>query len=118
MWLNRSTTASRAASVCAVRSPKFWLGLLSTMTTATELNGSRCSRVSDGLASASTTSASASVRIAAPRLREMKSSEENRHAAAIAAHNSAALMRGANATPRFNTLSYCPNRSSNAGTCT
>ena len=70
MWLSRSTTAARAASVCCVRSPKLWLGLLSTTTTATELSGSRCSRVSDGLASASTISASASVRIAAPRLRE------------------------------------------------
>ena len=46
----------RAASVCALRSPKFWLGLLSTMTAATEGIGSRSSRVSDGLASASTIS--------------------------------------------------------------
>ena len=106
MWRSRSTTAARAASVCWVRSPKLWLGLLSTTTTATEFSGSRCSRVSDGLASASTIKASASVRIAAPRLRDTKSSTENRHAAAIAAHNSGALMRGANATPRFNALSY------------
>ena len=41
------------------RSPNSWLGLLSTTTTATEVSGSRSSRVSDGLASASTNSASA-----------------------------------------------------------
>ena len=63
-------SAARAASVCFARSPKFWLGLLSTTTTATEVSGSRSSRVSDGLASASTSSASASARTSAPRLRD------------------------------------------------
>ena len=57
---SRSATALRASSVCCVRLPKFWLGLLSTTTTATELSGWRSSRVSDGLESASTISASAS----------------------------------------------------------
>ena len=37
--LSRSTSVSRVCSVCRVRSPKFWLGLLSTMTAATEGNG-------------------------------------------------------------------------------
>ena len=37
MRLNRPTMAARASSVCRMRSPKFWLGLLSTTTTATEL---------------------------------------------------------------------------------
>ena len=72
MRLSRSTSVARAASVCAVRSPKFWLGLLSTMTAATEGIGSRSSRVSDGLASASTISASAMARSGAPRLRAIE----------------------------------------------
>ena len=46
---SRSASAARAASVCAVRSPKFWLGLLSTTIAATEVSGSRSSRVNDGI---------------------------------------------------------------------
>ncbi len=76
MRLSRSTSVARAASVWALRSPKFWLGLLSTMTAATEGIGSRSSRVSDGLASASTISASAKARIGAPRLRASSNSAE------------------------------------------
>jgi hypothetical protein len=68
-----------------VRSPKFWLGLLSTTTTATEESGSRSSRVSDGLASARTISASPSARMVAPRLRETNSNKDNTTATAIAA---------------------------------
>ena len=83
---SRSASAARAASVCFARSPKFWLGLLSTTTTATEVSGSRSSRVSDGLASASTNSASAMVRTKAPRLRPNTISSEITNAAAAAAH--------------------------------
>ena len=71
---SRSASAARAASVCLVRSPKSWLGLLSTTTAATEVSGSRSSRVSEGLASASTNSASATARTQAPRLRASNSS--------------------------------------------
>src|SRR5580700_8338221 len=101
MRRSRSSTAARAASVCRVRSPKFWLGLLSTTTTATEESGSRSSRVSDGLASASTTSASASARIVAPRLRDTNSNSARIAAAAMAAHNTGSATSGANAIPRF-----------------
>src|SRR5580693_2660657 len=101
IWPKRSTTAARAASVCWVRSPKLWLGLLSTTTTATEESGSRSSRVSDGLASASTTSASASARIVAPRLRDTNSNSASTTAAATAAHNTGSATSGANAIPRF-----------------
>src|ERR1700722_3705775 len=97
----RATIAARASSVCRARSPKFWLGLLSTTTTATELSGSRSSRVNDGLASASTISASPSARMVAPRLRDTNSSNDRTAAAAIAAQRIWALTSGANATPRF-----------------
>ena len=49
MRLSLSVRATRAASVCWARSPKFWLGLLSTMTAATDGIGSRSSRVSEGI---------------------------------------------------------------------
>src|SRR3984957_15785488 len=101
IWPSRSTTAARAASVCCVRSPKLWLGLLSITTTATEESGSRSSRVSDGLASASTTSASASARIVAPRLRDTNSNNTSTTAAATAVHNTGSATSGANAIPRF-----------------
>ena len=67
IFLRLSTSASLAFSVSRVRSPKFWLGLLSITTAATDDSGSRSSRVNDGLASASRISASAAMRIAAPR---------------------------------------------------
>ena len=54
----------------AARSPKPWLGLLSMMTAATEVSGSRSSRVNEGLASASTRQASAPARTKAPRARD------------------------------------------------
>ena len=82
----RSASAARAASVCFSRSPNSWLGLLSTTTTATEVSGSRSSRVSDGLASASTNSASAMVRTKAPRVRPNTISSEITNATAAAAH--------------------------------
>ena len=82
---SRSATCARAASVCAVRSPNSWLGLLSTITTATEVSGSRSSRVIEGLASASTNSASAIERMNAPRLRENMSSSAITNATAAAA---------------------------------
>ena len=56
------------------------------MTAATEGIGSRSSRVSDGLASASTISASASARIGAPRLRTSSSAIEISTATPNAAH--------------------------------
>ena len=116
--LRRPTIAARASAVCRARSPKFWLGLLSTTTTATELSGSRSSRVSEGLASASTTRASASARTTAPRLRDTNSSNDRMQAAATAAQRTWVATSGAKATPRFTFASYCPNRSSSAGTCT
>ena len=61
-------------AVSRVRSPKFWLGLLSITTAATDDSGSRSSRVNDGLASASRISASAVTRTAAPRARPSSSS--------------------------------------------
>src|SRR6478736_7058530 len=108
MRRSRSSTAARASSVCRVRSPKFWLGLLSTTTTATALSGSRSSRVSDGLASASAMSSSATTRIAPPRLRETIKSSASTTAAAIAAHNIWSGTRGAQATPRFTSVLLLP----------
>ena len=118
MRLRRLTMAARAASVCCARWPKFWLGLLSTTTTATEDSGSRSSRVSEGLASASTINASARERRTAPWLRETNNSNAKPTAAATPAHSSGIPTSGANATPKFNASSYCPNRSSSAGTWT
>ncbi len=96
---NRSVTAARAASVWAARSPKFWLGLLSTTTTATEVRGSRSSRVSDGLASASTISASAPARIRAPRLRVSASNAATTAATAAAAQTNSIETRGEKLMP-------------------
>ncbi len=98
---SRSATWARAASVWAVRSPKSWLALLSITTTATEVSGSRSSRVIDGLASASTNSASATVRISAPRLRENTSSSEIKNATAAATQSTASGTSGANEIPKF-----------------
>jgi hypothetical protein len=86
MRLSRSTSVARAASVWALRSPKSWLGLLSTMTAATEGIGSRSSRVSEGLASASTINPSATARMAAPWLRASSSTTEISKLAPKAAH--------------------------------
>ena len=83
---SRSISAARAVSVCCRRSPKFWLGLLSTTTTATEVSGSRSSRVKEGFASASTISSSAIVRTTAPRLRAKNSSPATISATARPAH--------------------------------
>src|SRR5262249_8027322 len=77
---------ARTASVCCMRSPTSWLGLLSMTTAATEVSGSRSSRVIDGLASASTNSASASVRTKAARVRANTSRSEIANATATAAH--------------------------------
>src|SRR6266568_1071697 len=70
--LRLSTNASCAFAVSRLRSPKFWLGLLSITTAATDDNGSRSSRVNDGLANASRISASAVTRTAAPRAAEQE----------------------------------------------
>ena len=76
---------ARRLGLLRARSPNSWLGLLSITTAATEVSGSRSSRVSDGLASASTNSASASARISAPRLRANTSSSETTNATTTAA---------------------------------
>ena len=86
MRLSFSTSDVRAASVWFVRSAKFWLGLLSTMTAATEGIGSRSSRVKDGLASASTIMPIAMARMSAPRLRATSSRMEISTAAPKALH--------------------------------
>src|SRR5262249_12115352 len=99
---SRSASAARTASVCCKRSPNSWLGLLSMTTAATEVSGSRSSRVIDGLASASTNSASASVRTKAARVRANTSRSEIANATATAAHTTEAGTRGANEIPRFN----------------
>ena len=114
---NSLTSASRACSVCLVRSPKFWLGLLSTTTTATDDSGSRSSRVKDGLASASAISASAATRTAAPRERP---SSSNAAITAIAASASQSTMRGNERGERDAVVHgfYCPSRSISAGACT
>ncbi len=101
MRCRRWVIAARAASVCAARSPKFWLGLLSTTTTATEDSGSRSSRVSDGLARARTSSARAPVRISAPRLRDTSSSAAMAAASAAAAHTYSTGMKGEKLIPKF-----------------
>ncbi len=85
-WLSLSESAARTSSVCLVRSPNSWLGLLSTTTTATEVKRSRSSRVIEGLTSASTNSASASVRANAPRLRPSMIRIAIAHDTASAAH--------------------------------
>ena len=80
---------ARAVSVCFVRSPKFWLGLLSTTTATTEDSGSRSSRVNDGLASASTIMASASAAhrpAAAPRESEQRHQHDRDARAPPTAH--------------------------------
>ena len=113
-----SVSAARAASVCFPRSPKLWLGLLSITTTATEERGSRCSRVNEGLASASTSKASASARTIAPRLRAASNNAATTSAMIAAAHKAGSGISGANAMPKFKARSYCPSRSSKAGTWT
>ena len=54
----------------------------------------------------------------APRLRVTSNNKADTLAKAIAAQSRAVPISGANATPKFKTLSYCPSRSSSAGTCT
>ena len=76
-----------------LRSPKFWLGLLSTTTATTEDSGSRSSRVNDGLASASTIIASASARINAPRLRTKQQQRPRSARAPSAAHSTVGNQR-------------------------
>src|SRR5438132_1093546 len=98
----RSATAARASSACLARSPNSWLGLLSVTTTATEVRRSRSSRVMEGLASASTNSASATVRARAPRLRPNTIRIERANATPAAAHTMAAGTRGENEMPKFN----------------
>ena len=105
IWPSRSASAARAASVCCRRSPKSWLGLLSMTTAATEVSGSRSSRVIEGLASASTNSASAMARTNAARARAKTSRSESTSAIAAAAHTMYAGTRGEKEIPRFNVSS-------------
>ena len=118
IFLRLSTSASRAFSVSRVRSPKFWLGLLSITTAATDDSGSRSSRVNDGLASASRISASAATRTAAPRARPSNSSAAITTMAASAIQSTSVGTSGVNAMPYCMMRSYCPSRSISAGACT
>src|SRR6267142_3527774 len=93
------TRASCACAVSWLRWPKFWLGLLSITTAATDDSGSRSSRVNDGLASASRISASAATRTAAPRARPSSSSTAITAIAASAIHSTSEGTRGVNAMP-------------------
>ncbi len=102
------TSASRACAVSRVRSPKFWLGLLSITTAATEVRGSRSSRVNEGLASARRTSASAATRTAAPRARPTNSRAAITKVAASAIHSTIKGTSGANAMPYCISLSIAP----------
>ena len=86
MRLSAFSMASAACTVCFSRSPKFWLGLLSTMTAATDGIGSRSSRVSDGLASARIIRPMAMARTTAPRPRVNSSSTEMTMATPNAVH--------------------------------
>src|SRR5712671_1130462 len=104
IFFSVSTSASCAFAVSWLRVPKFWLGLLSITTAATEDNGSRSSRVKDGLASASRISASADTRTAAPRERPNSSSADITTTAASASHNTSVGTRGVNAMPYCMTL--------------
>src|SRR5580692_8135639 len=101
IFLRLSTSASRAFSVSRVRSPKFWLGLLSITTAATDDSGSRSSRVKDGLASASRINASAATRTAAPRERPSSSK------AAITAMAATASQSTSEGTSGVNAMPYC-----------
>src|SRR5882757_2128030 len=99
IFFRLSTSASCAFAVSWLRVPKFWLGLLSITTAATEDSGSRSSRVKEGLASASRISASAATRTAAPRARESSSRTAITTIAASAIHSTIAGTRGVNAMP-------------------
>src|SRR5438067_7429987 len=99
IFFNVSTSASWACAVSRLRWPKFWLGLLSITTAATDDSGSRSSRVNDGLASASRISASAVTRTAAPRARLSNSSTAITAMAASAIHSTMLGTRGVNAIP-------------------
>src|SRR5258706_16021709 len=99
IFLRLSTSASCACAVSRVREPKFWLGLLSTTTAATDDNGSRSSRVNDGLASASRMSASAVTRTAAPRARPNSSNPAITTMAAAASQSTSEGTSGVNAMP-------------------
>src|SRR5262245_37622883 len=98
-FFRASTSASCACAVSRVRSPKFWLGLLSITTAATEDSGSRSSRVKDGFAKASSTSASANTRTAAPRERLSRSRAPITTIAASAIQSTMVGTRGVNAIP-------------------
>ena len=117
IFFRLSTSASRAFSVSRVRSPKFWLGLLSITTAATEDSGSRSSRVKDGLAKASRISASAVTRTAAPRARPSNSSTAITAIAASAIHSTSVGTRGEGDTV-LHVAHHCPSRSISAGACT
>src|SRR5882757_1868097 len=94
-----STRACWAFAVSSLRVPKFWLGLLSITTAATDDSGSRSSRVKEGLASASRISARAATRTAAPRARPSSNSAEIATIAASAIHSTSVGTRGVNAMP-------------------
>src|SRR6266481_492062 len=99
IFFKASTSASCASAVSLVRLPKFWLGLLSTTTATTEDNGSRSSRVKEGLASAKAISANAATRTAAPRERPSSNNAAITAIAAIATQSTNEGTSGVNAMP-------------------
>ena len=66
VFAKASSSALRAASTCVMRAPRVWLSLRSSTTATTLFCASRCSRTSDGSASAASSSARASARHPAP----------------------------------------------------
>src|SRR5262249_51519607 len=100
IFASRCANAPRTASVCSRRWPNPLPGLLARITTATEDSGWRSSRVNEGLASATTSSAKAKMRSGAPRLRTKSSSAASTTTAAQAAHTASTGTSGANAIPK------------------
>ena len=103
-----------------VRLPRRWLALSSTTSATTPGSPSRSSRCSTGLVSASTSSAEASARSAAPRTRCQASttsttSEQRRRALRSAARAGPDRRRWRSAS---SSCAHWPSRSSSAGTCT
>ena len=83
--LGRARRAPPRSAACGRRTPGS--GSCRRPPTATEVSGSRSSRVNDGLASASTNSASASARTSAPRLRRTRAAARPTTATTTAAHS-------------------------------
>ena len=72
-----SSSALRAASTCVMRAPRVWLSLRSSTTATTLFCASRCSRTSDGSASAASSNARASAAPSRALLPGVKREAEN-----------------------------------------